>query len=173
MKFLCFAAHWLMARISLLATQQWNVLSHAKSRNGGGAGGGGGCCFGDILALTVLTWGRQTEGLFILDRGAHWTKKWICTNLLPNYEEQIWYWKFYWSRSTKDPTDPHWFVVVVLPSQVFLKQICSLKICRKYAVKTEELAEVYFFQSCGSPLQLSTDLRIFLQWLKDLCRKKI
>ena len=41
MKFLCFAAHWLMARISLLATQQWNVLSHAISRNGGGAGGGG------------------------------------------------------------------------------------------------------------------------------------
>ena len=100
-------------------------------------------------------------------------EKWICTNLLPNYEEQIWYWRFYWSRSTKDPTDPHWFFVVVLPSQVFLKQICSLQICRKYAVKTEELAEVYFFQSYGSPLQLSTDLRIFLQWLKDLCPKKI
>ena len=49
-------------------------------RNGGrGDLVGEGCCFGDILALTVLTWGRQTEGLFILDRGAHWTKKWICT----------------------------------------------------------------------------------------------
>ena len=30
----------------------------------------------------------------------------------------------YWSRSTKDPAYPHWFVFVVLPSQVF--QICSL-----------------------------------------------
>ena len=142
MKFLC---------CSVAVTQLWNVSSHATSvyfqRNGGrGDLVGEGCCFGDILALTVLTWGRQTEGLFILDRGAHGTKKWICTNLLPNYEEQIWYWRFYWSRSTKDPTDPHWFVVVVLPSQVFLKQIC-----RKYAVKTEGLAEVYFFQSYGSP----------------------
>ena len=25
--------------------------------------------------------------------------------------------RFYWSRSTKDPADPHWFVLVVLPSQ--------------------------------------------------------
>ena len=32
----------------------------------------------------------------------------------------------YWSRSTKDPAYPHWFVFVVLPSQVF--QICS-RIC--------------------------------------------
>ena len=29
----------------------------------------------------------------------------------------IWYSRFYWSRSTKYPTDPQWFVVVVLPSQ--------------------------------------------------------
>ena len=50
-----------------------------KGTGGGGDLVGEGCCFGDILALTVLTWGRQTEGLFILDRGAHWTKKWICT----------------------------------------------------------------------------------------------
>ena len=36
--------------------------------------------------------------------------------------------RFYWSRSTKDPAYPHWFVVVVLPSQVF--QICS-RICTR------------------------------------------
>ena len=33
------------------------------------------------------------------------------------------YSRFYWSRSAKDPADPHWFVVVVLPSQVFLAKI--------------------------------------------------
>ena len=26
---------------------------------------------------------------------------------------KIWYWRFYWARSTKDPADPHWFVVVL------------------------------------------------------------
>ena len=35
----------------------------------------------------------------------------------------ILYSRFYWSRSTKDPVDPHWFVIVVLPSQVFLPKI--------------------------------------------------
>ena len=38
------------------------------------------------------------------------------------------YSRFYWSRSTKDPADPHWFVFVVLPSQVF--QISS-RICTR------------------------------------------
>ena len=33
---------------------------------------------------------------------------------------KIWYWRFYWSISAKDPADSHWFVVVVLPSQVSL-----------------------------------------------------
>ena len=31
------------------------------------------------------------------------------------------YWRCYWSRSTKDPADPHYFVIVVLPSQVSVK----------------------------------------------------
>ena len=35
------------------------------------------------------------------------------------FKSELWYSRFYWSRSTKDPADPYWFVVV-LPSQVFL-----------------------------------------------------
>ena len=35
------------------------------------------------------------------------------------FKSELWYSRFYWSRSTKDPADPHWFVLV-LPSQVFL-----------------------------------------------------
>ena len=27
------------------------------------------------------------------------------------FKFKIWYSRFYWSRSTKDPADPHWFVV--------------------------------------------------------------
>ena len=38
---------------------------------------------------------------------------------------KIWYWRFNWFRSTKDLTDPQWFVVVVLPSKGFR----SLPIC--------------------------------------------
>ena len=37
---------------------------------------------------------------------------------------KIWYSRFYRSRYTEDPADPHWFVVVVLPSQVFLVTYC-------------------------------------------------
>ena len=33
--------------------------------------------------------------------------------------------RFYWSRSTKNPANPHWFVVVVLPSQVFPFWCCA------------------------------------------------
>ena len=46
---------------------------------------------------------------------------------------KIWYWKFYhvyWSSSTKDPADPHcphWFVVLVLPSQVFVIKIATAR----------------------------------------------
>ena len=36
-----------------------------------------------------------------------------------SFNFKVWYWRLYWSRSTKDPVDSHWFVVVVLPSQVF------------------------------------------------------
>ena len=35
------------------------------------------------------------------------------------FKSEIWYSRFYWSRSTKNPAEPYWFVVV-LPSQVFL-----------------------------------------------------
>ena len=37
-----------------------------------------------------------------------------------SFNFKVWYWRLYWSRSTKDPVDSHhWFVVEVLPSQVF------------------------------------------------------
>ena len=40
---------------------------------------------------------------------------------------KTWYSRFYRSRSTheknKDPAEPHWFVVVVLPSQVYVKGV--------------------------------------------------
>ena len=37
-----------------------------------------------------------------------------------SFNFKVWYWRLYWSRSTKDPVDSHhWFVFEVLPSQVF------------------------------------------------------
>ena len=33
---------------------------------------------------------------------------------------KIWCWRFYWSRSTKDPADPYWFLVVVsVPFKIY------------------------------------------------------
>ena len=37
-----------------------------------------------------------------------------------SFNFKVWYWRLYWSRSTKDLVDSHhWFVFEVLPSQVF------------------------------------------------------
>ena len=37
-----------------------------------------------------------------------------------SFNFKVWYWRLYWSRSTRDPVDSHHrFVVEVLPSQVF------------------------------------------------------
>ena len=40
------------------------------------------------------------------------------------FKSELWYSRFYWSRSTKDPADPYWFVVV-LPSQLCFWAIIS------------------------------------------------
>ena len=119
-------------------------MSTFKGTGGGGDLVGEGCCFGGILELTVLTWSRQTEGLFILDRGVHWTKKWIWTICYTKLRGANLVLKILLIQ-VNERSD--WPSLVCRCGFAFtsVSKICSLQICRKYAVKNWRVGWSLFF----------------------------
>ena len=110
-----------------------------------------------MIAQGEARQGRETIWTF---SATHVNRKWTFHNMgqwsFPNFLEnrlykskdrysprycinfKIWYSRFYWSRSTKDPAEPHWFVAfsrtsgengtVSLPVNVRCWKLSSLKL---------------------------------------------
>ena len=90
-----------------------------------------------------------------------------------SFNFKVWYWRLYWSRSTKDPVDSHhWFVVEVLPSLVFRNlnpqraRNSHLGLCHTVSQTGLFLDAVSsFFERNGSKAQFYQErMRIILSW---------